>query len=111
MTAEDFTAYFFNSTTVVGIVSDGSKATLEEAVAGRDIEEALGGAVYMYVRGLAPLLHGADSSKPNYPGRSSHVSPGSSPSERWKRRRAECRTVTAVSSSPKSNDAARLVKR
>lgn len=47
MTAAEFTAYYFNSTTLVGIVTDGTKATLEEAIAGRRIEEALGGAVYM----------------------------------------------------------------
>jgi hypothetical protein len=69
MTAEEFTAYFFNSTTIVGIVGD-KKESLEEAVAGRPIEEALGGAVYMYVTRLMPLTN----SKPNYPGRSSHVS-------------------------------------
>ncbi|WOO81161.1 L-azetidine-2-carboxylic acid acetyltransferase [Vanrija pseudolonga] len=62
MTREQFVAYFFNSTTIVAIVSPASVdvaslKTLEDARAGRSWEEVVGGVYYI---------------KPNYPGRSSH---------------------------------------
>ncbi|KAL1411433.1 hypothetical protein Q8F55_002389 [Vanrija albida] len=62
MTRDQFVAYFFNSTTIVAIVSPasvdvGSLKMLEDARAGRSWEECTGGVYYI---------------KPNYPGRSSH---------------------------------------
>ncbi|GFZ43817.1 hypothetical protein JCM24511_01537 [Saitozyma sp. JCM 24511] len=56
-----FIAYFFASTTIVGVVHTEPQTsvpqTLEEALGGRDPVEAIGGCYYI---------------KPNYPGRSSH---------------------------------------
>lgn len=54
MTREQFVAYFFNSTTIVAIVSPSSVdvaslKTLEDARAGRPWEEVVGGVYYMLV--------------------------------------------------------------
>ncbi|WVF71277.1 hypothetical protein IAT40_006080 [Kwoniella sp. CBS 6097] len=57
---DGFIAYFFSSTTIVGVVQPADaevKPTIAEALVGRSVEEALGGCYYV---------------KPNYPGRSSH---------------------------------------
>lgn len=61
MTRDEFVAYFFNSTTIVGMWTDmgGLPAGIEGACNGRPWEEAVAGCYYI---------------KPNYPGRSSHVS-------------------------------------
>ncbi|KAJ9093562.1 hypothetical protein QFC19_008289 [Naganishia cerealis] len=66
---DGFTSYFFAATTIIGIVSAGAEAavadgtpvdgvSLEEARAGREWKDCLGGTYYV--------------SKPNYPGRASH---------------------------------------
>ena len=56
MTAEGFRSYFFNSTTIVAVVIDrdtvekGVKpASISEAIAGRSVEDAIGGCYYVYV--------------------------------------------------------------
>lgn len=62
LTLEEFTNYFFGAATIVAIFTPtgaAAPATVEEARAGRSWEEAVGGCYYI---------------KPNYPGRSSHVS-------------------------------------
>jgi len=62
MTRDEFVNYFFASTTIIGILSrQGTEAapSIDAARAGRSWEEAVGGCYYI---------------KPNYPGRSSHVS-------------------------------------
>ncbi|ODN82090.1 hypothetical protein L202_02404 [Cryptococcus amylolentus CBS 6039] len=68
LTYEQFVAYFFAATTIVGVIqpvdSEGRAETsggLEGARAGRTWEEAAGGCYYI---------------KPNYPGRSSHLCNG-----------------------------------
>jgi RimJ/RimL family protein N-acetyltransferase len=62
MTRDEFAAYFFNSVTIVGVLHDSEVdaaqfPTIQDAMGGRSIEEALAGCYYI---------------KPNYPGRSSH---------------------------------------
>lgn len=64
MSRDEFVNYFFASTTIIGILvpsnSDiASLDTIDKARAGRSWEECAGGCYYV---------------KPNYPGRSSHVS-------------------------------------
>ncbi|KAJ9100557.1 hypothetical protein QFC21_003600 [Naganishia friedmannii] len=68
MTLEEFTGYFFGATTIIGIIgtsastatTDGELVegvTLEQARAGREWKDCVGGCYYV---------------KPNYPGRASH---------------------------------------
>jgi hypothetical protein len=63
MSRDDFVNYFFGSTTIVGILSAadaaGTQPSIDAARAGRSWEDCVGGCYYI---------------KPNYPGRSSHVS-------------------------------------
>lgn len=64
LTVEEFKGYFFGASTIIGILSPegtdpASVQTLEAAQAGRDWKDCVGGCYYI---------------KPNYPGRSSHVS-------------------------------------
>jgi hypothetical protein len=50
---EAYKAYFFSSTTIIGIVHpaplDAPPQSVEEALGGRSIAEAIGGCNYMYV--------------------------------------------------------------
>ncbi|WRT66467.1 uncharacterized protein IL334_003426 [Kwoniella shivajii] len=60
LSLEAYTAYFFGSTTIVGVVQSSSeeiKDSLGKALEGKKLDDALGGCYYI---------------KPNYPGRSSH---------------------------------------
>lgn len=64
MTLDEFKNYFFGATTVIGVLSPAgtdpaSVQTLDAAHASRDWKDCIGGCYYV---------------KPNYPGRSSHVS-------------------------------------
>lgn len=64
MTLDEFKNYFFGASTIIGVLSPAGTdpatvQTLEDAHAGRDWKECIGGCYYI---------------KPNYPGRSSHVS-------------------------------------
>lgn len=64
LTFDEFKAYFFGASTIIGILSPAgadpsSVQTLEAAQAGREWKDCVGGCYYI---------------KPNYPGRSSHVS-------------------------------------
>lgn len=64
MTLDEFKNYFFGATTIIGVLSPAGTdpktvQTLEDAHAGRDWKECIAGCYYI---------------KPNYPGRSSHVS-------------------------------------
>lgn len=48
---EGYKAYFFSSATIIGVVfpdpPENAPATLEEAIGGRSLEEAIGGCNYM----------------------------------------------------------------
>lgn len=50
---EGYKAYFFSSCTIIGVLHskplETTPGTLEEALAGRSLEEAIGGCYYMYV--------------------------------------------------------------
>lgn len=64
MTLDEFKNYFFGASTIIGVLSPegtdpASVQTLDAAHAGRDWKDCVGGCYYI---------------KPNYPGRSSHVS-------------------------------------
>jgi hypothetical protein len=52
MTRDEFAAYFFNSVTIVGVLHDSEVdaaqfPTIQDAMGGRSIEEALAGCYYM----------------------------------------------------------------
>lgn len=53
MTREEFEAYFFGSTTIVGILQPATEtrtfSSIEEAQGGRSMEESVAGCYYMYV--------------------------------------------------------------
>lgn len=63
LTVDEFKNYFFGASTIIGVLSpagtDPAPQTLEAAQAGREWKDCFGGCYYI---------------KPNYPGRSSHVS-------------------------------------
>ncbi len=52
MTRDEFAAYFFNSVTIVGVLHDSvvdaaQFSTIQDAMGGRSIEEAIAGCYYM----------------------------------------------------------------